>query len=140
MFKKQEYFSSHLNEEIMSFKKHGYFIIRNFLEPDFVKFIQSYFFTRINAGQAINGDIQAPHSYLFYGDPLMDTILGNSTKSLSEIVGFNLLPTYSYTRFKGSSERLLSPRPPRSESLSLLHSVLCGLVTPSAGHTMLLWH
>ena len=110
MFKKQEYFSSHLNEEIMSFKKHGYFIIRNFLEPDFVKFIQSYFFTRINAGQAINGDIQAPHSYLFYGDPLMDTILGNSTKSLSEIVGFNLLPTYSYTRLYGMGDELKNHR------------------------------
>ena len=94
----------------MKFNEQGYFIIRNFIEPDFVQFIQSYFFTRINAGQAINGDIQAPHSYLFYGDPLMDTILGNSTKSLSEIVGFNLLPTYSYTRLYGRGDELKNHR------------------------------
>jgi len=94
----------------MKFNEQGYFIIRNFLEPDFVQFIQSYFFTRINAGQAITGDIQSPHSYLFYGDPLMDTILGNSTKSLSEIVGFNLLPTYTYTRLYGRGDELKNHR------------------------------
>jgi hypothetical protein len=71
-----------------------------------VKFIQSYFFTRINAGQADNGDIQAPHSYAFYGDSLMDTILANSLESLSKIVGINLLPTVSYVRLYGKNDEL----------------------------------
>ena len=100
----------HLNEVIMKFNEQGYFIIRNFIEPDFVQFIQSYFFTRINAGQAINGDIQAPHSYLFYGDPLMDTILVNSLESLSKIVGINLLPTVSYVRLYGKGDELKNHR------------------------------
>jgi len=89
-----------------NFKESGYFVIRNFIEPDFVKFIQSYFFTRINAGQADNGDNQAPHSYAFYGDPLMDTILANSLESLSKIIEINLLPTVSYVRLYGKNDEL----------------------------------
>ena len=77
------------------FKENGYEIIRNFLDRDFVQFIQSYFYTRLRAGQAIIGDIQAPNSFIFYGDPLMDTILGNAANSLGKITGYNLLPTYS---------------------------------------------
>ena len=63
------------------FKEKGYEIVRNFLDKDsdFIEFIQSYFYTRLRAGQATLGDIQAPNSYFFYGDPLMDTILGNAT-------------------------------------------------------------
>jgi hypothetical protein len=49
----------------MTFKEEGYQIIRDFLEPDFVKFVNQYFFTRINAGQAVIGDEQAPNSYIF---------------------------------------------------------------------------
>ena len=79
----------------MSFKEDGYQIIRGFLEPDFVKFINQYFFTRINAGQAVIGDMQAPNSYSFYGDPLMDTILGEVVEKFSEVAGYSLLPTYT---------------------------------------------
>ena len=82
----------------MSFKEEGYQIIRGFLEPDFTKFINQYFFTRINAGQAVIGDNQAPNSYSFYGDPLMDTILGESSAKLSEVAGYSLLPTYKNRR------------------------------------------
>lgn len=91
---------------MMSFKEQGYFIIPNFLKPDFVSFINQYFFTRINAGQAVLGDIQAPNSYSLYGDPLMDTILGESVKELSQIAGYNLLPTYTYTRLYGKGDEL----------------------------------
>jgi hypothetical protein len=96
----------HLNEIIMTFKENGYQIVRNFLEPDFVKFIQQYFILRIRAGHSKLGDAQAPHSFIFYGDPLIETILENSCKSLSKISGFNLLPTYSYTRLYGCGDEL----------------------------------
>jgi hypothetical protein len=92
--------------KIMSFKENGFYVIENFLDDDFVKFINQYFFTRINAGQATLGDPQAPNSYSFYGDPLMDTILGESVEKLSEIAGYNLLPTYTYTRLYGKGDEL----------------------------------
>lgn len=97
----------HLDEIIMNFNKDGYYVIKNFLEENFVQFIQSYFFTRINAGEAELGDKQAPNSFFFYGDPLMETILGSSTDSLGKIIGKNILPTYSYTRLYGQGDELL---------------------------------
>jgi hypothetical protein len=102
----------------MSFKENGYYIIRGFLEPDFVNFIQQYFFNRINAGQSTLGDAQAPNSYSFYGDPLMDTILGESVEKLSEIVEYSLLPTYSYTRLYGKGDELIMHRDRPSCELS----------------------
>jgi hypothetical protein len=90
----------------MTFKEHGYQIVRNFLDADFVKFIQQYFILRIRAGHSELGDIQAPNSFIFYGDPLIETILDNSCKSLSKFAGINLLPTYSYTRLYGCGDEL----------------------------------
>ncbi len=94
----------------MNFNKDGYYVIRNFLEDNFVNFIQSYFFTRINAGQATLGDDQAPNCFYFYSDPLIETILGSSVESLGKIIGKNILPTYSYTRLYGEGDELLIHR------------------------------
>jgi hypothetical protein len=102
----------------MSFKENGYYIIRDFLDPDFVKFIQQYFFTRINAGQATLGDELAPNSYCFYGDPLMDTILGEAAEELSKVADYPLLPTYTYTRLYGKGDELIIHRDRPSCELS----------------------
>lgn len=99
----------HLSEVMMSFKKKGYQVIRNFLEPEFVSFIQEYFFVRINAQQA-SIDCQAPFSYSFYADPLIETVLGKSCKPLSELVGLNLLPQYTYTRLYREKDELVIHR------------------------------
>jgi hypothetical protein len=100
----------HLNEVIMSFRETGYEIIRNFLEPEFVSFIQEYFFVRIKAQQARVGDVQAPFSYSFYGDPLLETILAKSCEPLSKIAGIKLLPQYSFTRLYQEKEELIIHR------------------------------
>lgn len=89
-----------------SFLDKGYFVVKNFLDVDFVNFIQHYFFVRIKAGQYEAEDTQAPLSKSFYGDPLMDSVLDLSCKSLSEISGLNLLPTYTYTRLYSIGDEL----------------------------------
>lgn len=91
----------------MDFKKDGFYVIKNFLEPDFVSFIKDYFSIRINAGYAIPYDIQAVYSYSLYADPLMETILQNSCESIGEIIGVNLLPTYSYARLYRKDDELV---------------------------------
>ena len=90
----------------MSFKTKKYHIIRNFLESDFTSFIKDYFSIRINANHASSYDPQAFYSYSFYGDPLMETILQNSCEPISEIIGIDLLPTYSYTRLYSKDDEL----------------------------------
>jgi len=102
----------------MNFKENGYFVIRNFLDKNFVDFINQYFFTRIRSGTACVGDSQAPNSYSFYGDPLMDTILAESAKKLSEIAEYSLLPTYTYTRLYGKGDELVIHRDRPSCELS----------------------
>ena len=83
---------------------------KNFIEKDFVEFIQHYFSVRIKAGHYLSEDAQAPLSKSFYGDPLMDSLLDLSCEPLSNISGFNLLPTYSYTRLYSFGDELLIHR------------------------------
>lgn len=94
----------------MTFGKYGFEVVKDFLDQDFVNFIQEYFFVRIKSDQAVLGDEQAPNSYSFYSDPLMETILGSATDSLSKISGIKLSPTYSYTRLYGKNDELLIHR------------------------------
>ena len=94
----------------MSFKENNYQIITNFLDKNFVSFIQQYFFIRIKSGQCEFGDKQSPNSYCFYGDPLMETILHEAGDELGKIIGYSLLPTYSYTRLYGKGDELILHR------------------------------
>ena len=56
------------------------------------------------------GDEQAPISYNSYGDAMMETILAASTRTLSQYVGFELTPNYSYWRLYQQGEVLLRHR------------------------------
>lgn len=94
----------------MNFCNDGYQIVRNFLDEEFCLFIQDYFYLRIKAGHADTTDAQAPFAYSFYSDPLIETILEGSCEALSEISGFKLLPTYSYTRLYGTGDELVKHR------------------------------
>lgn len=94
----------------MSFKENKYQIVRNFIDEQFTLFIQDYFHLRIKAGHAETNDKQAPFSYPFYSDPLIETILESSCEPLSKISGFNLLPTYTYTRLYGQGDELVKHR------------------------------
>jgi hypothetical protein len=91
---------------VSSFNQNKYLVVKGFLDLEFVKFAQSYFKTRIQAGEAALGDTQAPRSFVFYGDPLVETILGASLSYLSEQTGIFLSPTYSYTRLYPKGEEL----------------------------------
>mgnify|MGYP003337877105 CR=1 FL=1 len=80
------------------FKENGFYVVKNFLEKDFINFIQEYFFVRIKAGHAREGDPQILKAKSFYADPLIETVLLSSANSLGELIGVKLLPAYTYTR------------------------------------------
>jgi hypothetical protein len=94
----------------MTFKKNKYLIIRNFLDHNLVELLQDYFFIRSKSGSATRDDPQAPGSYAFYSDPMMETILDRSCKELSKKTKINLLPTYSYTRIYVKGNELKNHR------------------------------
>lgn len=97
----------------MTFKKNKYLIIRNFLDSDLIDLLQDYFFIRVKSGQGDRNDHQAPGSYSFYSDPLMESILDRSCEELFKKTKVNLLPTYSYTRVyvKGNELKIHRDRP-----------------------------
>jgi len=115
----------------MSFKENGYLVIRNFLDKDFLDFVQDYFFIRVKSGKSSKNDSQVPGAYCFYSDPLCETILDRSCKELSEKIKINLLPTYSYTRIYLKGNELTKHRDRSSceisATLSLAHD---GEVSP----------
>ena len=94
----------------MTFQDKGYQIFRNFVDPDFVDFVQHYFFVRITAGHATLNDQQAPFSYSFYADPLIETVLHKTSHKLGEALGMELHPAYTYTRLYGKHDELLIHR------------------------------
>lgn len=83
----------------MSFKDNDYLVIENFLEEDFIDFIQDYYSLKINSGKFDIDEKNFNYGYNFYSDHVMETILQNSCESLSKIIDINLLPTYSSTKF-----------------------------------------
>lgn len=58
-----------------SYKDDGLEIIPNFLESDFITFIQDYFSLKINSSQYDNDLDLFLYGYRFYSDTLMETIL-----------------------------------------------------------------
>lgn len=90
----------------MTFKKNGFQVIKNFLEEDFVEFTQDYFSMKVNSGEIEIEDQQVIGSYEWYSDTLSETILQNSCESISNIIGINLLPTYSFVRLYMQGDEL----------------------------------
>lgn len=95
-----------LDLDNLKFKKDGIQIVRNFLELDFVEFIQDYFSLKINSGNYNKSEVQVQYSYEFYSDFLMETILQNSCKSLSKEIDLQILPTYSFARLYNKGDEL----------------------------------
>ena len=90
----------------MTFKQNGFQIIKNFLEEDFVEFIQDYFSMKANSGEVVFENQQDIGSYEWYSDILSETILQNSCEPISNIIGVNLLPTYSFVRLYMQGDEL----------------------------------
>jgi hypothetical protein len=104
----------------MTFEKNNYQIINNFIENDFIDFIQDYYSLKVNCGNyQINQD-KFTYGYYFENDFLMETILQNCCESLSQIIGINLLPTYSCVNFHMNGDKYESDTGKSSEMSAIL--------------------
>lgn len=95
------------------FEKNNYLKIGNFLNRDITTLLYEYSKTQV---QSMNfkfihskdkydegwdgnwSDIQALSRYCKYGDPIFDTLANLSTTNISNLIGKNLVCTYSYWR------------------------------------------
>lgn len=67
--------------------------------------LTNYIFSLKNQGK-MTKDEQCPKSWSIYGDPVLDEILKNLAGPLSNIIGTELLPTYTYCRIYEPGEIL----------------------------------
>lgn len=84
------------NSNNIMFNQDNYQIIENFLEEDFVDFLQDYYSLKVNSGLHTIDESNFSYGYFFDNDSLMETILQNSCEVISEIIDVKLLPTYSH--------------------------------------------
>ena len=83
-------------------------VVREFLDLDFLKFVEQYYILKIKTGKDLNyGDVQAPKAIRMWGDLVGETILKLSTNKISEIYGKELYPTYSFTRLYHQGDELI---------------------------------
>lgn len=83
----------------MTFKENNYFVFDEFLDANFVEFIQEYYSLKINSGEIDFDNQSFNYGYNFYSDHLMEVVLQNSCEPLSKLIDINLFPTYSSTKF-----------------------------------------
>ncbi len=107
------------------FKENKYLVLKGFIDQNMAGLLYQYCLVKVQqmdfksmfAKDAYHpdwdgkfGDEQAPISYNCYADAIMETILAASTKTLSNYVGFELTPNYSYWRLYQQGEVLLRHR------------------------------
>jgi hypothetical protein len=102
------------------FEKNGYVVVENFLSKQttdiLYEFSKLYVLNKVEKFENCKnlfsenwdgkfGDPQC-FSYSEYGNPIMDSILKYSLKTLKEKTKKNLIPTYSYWRFYEKDDKL----------------------------------
>jgi hypothetical protein len=81
-----------------------YQVVRNFLSEADASVVSRYMEYALkgalytNRGEGTGPSADDPSRYARYADPLMEVMLVDSREAVEEIVGCDLLPTYSYSR------------------------------------------
>lgn len=87
------------------FEKNRYVYLSNVLPKDTCDEITKYIWNLKEQGKLVQ-DEQCPKSWSVYGDPLLDQLLENFAKPLSQQLGLELLPAYTYCRLYQPGEVL----------------------------------
>jgi hypothetical protein len=92
------------------FQEKGYTLVKGFLDPQAVATVSRYLeykhkrYPETNEAGGANSD---PNSKIaWYADPLIETILYNSTADIEQITGLKLFPSYSYSRIYTKGDEL----------------------------------
>ena len=105
---------------INTFQEKGYVLVKSFLSKELCDYLYSYCKMRARTGlllkkyypdyrKSIDGhfdDPQAIGDYSCYSDPAMETILNRSVKKIEQMVGVQLVPTYTFWRLYTNGSEL----------------------------------
>jgi hypothetical protein len=81
----------------MSFRKRRYLFVKGILPQTILEYLKVYYAILV-ANNRFHTDSQCPLSLSLGGDPALDAVLEWIRPEVSRLVGFDLAPTYSYTR------------------------------------------
>jgi hypothetical protein len=101
------------------FRRHGYLVIPQLIEPALAAFLWSYAHTKF-ASMLLNiGDAQVADTPNDYGDPAFDGLLEYLRPQIERISGLRLLPTYSFFRMYKRGDVLRRHRDRRACEVSV---------------------
>jgi hypothetical protein len=99
----------------LDYEKRGFVVVREFIPHFFAEYLKEYFNTlKISRRLNEKGDDQVRDSDCVYGDPAFDTFMMMSAPMLSNLIGVDILPTYTYGRIYYNGAEL-SPHIDRNE-------------------------
>src|SRR5437588_12913354 len=79
------------------FREKRYLVAKGLLPPVLLEYLKVYYGILLADGR-FGRDTQCPSSLSLAGDPALDAVLEWIRPKLSQLVGFSVAPTYSYTR------------------------------------------
>lgn len=88
------------------YRKRRYLVVRRILPQAILNYLKVYY-TILTANNKLHRDRQCPSSLALAGDPALDAVLEWIRPKVSRLVGFDLAPTYSYTRQYAKGETLV---------------------------------
>ncbi len=88
-----------------TFRERRYLLVKQILPRAIVEYLKVYYAVLL-ANNRFSTDAQCPSSLSLGGDPGLDAILEWIRPEISRLVGFDLAPTYSYTRRYAKGEEL----------------------------------
>src|SRR4051794_23897956 len=88
-----------------SFRDKRYLYVKNFFSKPVLDYLKAYYRV-LQTNDKFHQDDQCPLSLSVGGDPAFDAVLEWMTPSISRLVGFDVAPTYSYTRIYAKGDVL----------------------------------
>jgi SM-20-related protein len=89
----------------ISFREKRYLRVKNLLPTTMLDYLRVYY-EILRANDRFREDTDCPLSLALGFDPAFDAVLGWLTPDVSRLVGFDLAPTYSYTRIYSKGDAL----------------------------------
>jgi len=94
------------------FKNQKYVVFNDVISHEMANLMTDYLFVKRDAGLLVppvamgGDDSQCPLSWSIYGDSLFDTLLARLAPQLSNLIGVELVPAYTYSRIYQTGEEL----------------------------------
>lgn len=89
------------------FEDNKYLVIKEFIDSNLAKIISNYTLLQQKFNTTLEPEnSQVPFTHGRYGDPMMESLLENTTHKMEELTGYKLYPTNSYYRVYKTGDEL----------------------------------